>query len=49
VAASSVGGEAPRGQGATTENTGFFLREEQRRPAGMRRRPNAVASFTTGC
>ena len=27
-------GEAPRGQGATTENTGEYLREEQRSPRG---------------
>jgi hypothetical protein len=27
-------GEAPRGQGATTKNTGQYLREEQRRPRG---------------
>ena len=25
-------GEAPHGQGATTENTGQYLSEEQRRP-----------------
>ena len=27
-------GEAPRGQGATTENTGLYLKEEQRSPRG---------------
>jgi hypothetical protein len=27
-------GEAPRGQGATTENTEEYLREEQRSPRG---------------
>jgi hypothetical protein len=34
VAASTEGGEAPRWQGATTENTELYLREEQRRQRG---------------
>jgi hypothetical protein len=31
---STEAGEAPAGQGATTENIGNIRREEQRRPAG---------------
>ena len=34
--------EAPRRQGATTENTGQYLRKKQRSRRGCHRRPNAV-------
>lgn len=33
-AASTEGGEAPRWRGATTENTGLYVRKEQRRHRG---------------
>jgi len=34
VTTSTEDGEAPLGQGATTENIGSYLKEEQRRPRG---------------
>ena len=61
AASSTEGGEAPGGQGATTENIGSYLREEQGRQPGCiagrtgsparlpRWGPNAGAACTTGC
>jgi hypothetical protein len=49
VAASIEGGEAPHEQGATTEEyLGIFEGGATQR-VGMDRRPNAGATFTTGC
>jgi hypothetical protein len=47
---STEGGEAPDWQGATTENTGQYLREEQRRQArGPRRAFRSALGWETGC
>jgi len=51
--ASTETGDAPGSQGATTENIGKYLREEQRREvgvgSGMQRRSNAGVTCATGC
>ena len=40
------GVEAPGRQGATREHIGEFVTEEQRRPGGMHRQPNATVIMT---
>ena len=51
VPASTETDEAPRWQGATTENIGPYLKKEQRRQRGCiaGRMPAGLSAHTTGC